>query len=190
MLGMEVKESVPMVAHVFCRGSNSRAKNDSDYIGLHDCVAADLISAATKVCPGGCLGLGGCVAACAFDAVRIVDGIAEIIEADCIACGKCIDACPRHIIRLVPKGEKVAVECTTRDKGAAVKKYCTVGCFTCQLCIKKCPEEAIALVDGVVVIDHETCTLCGTCIEVCKQDAILALEMQRETLQAVQEGEG
>jgi Na+-translocating ferredoxin:NAD+ oxidoreductase subunit B len=177
LLGMEVKKTVPVVAHVFCRGSNSRAVNNGLYLGLKDCVAADLVNAAVKVCPAGCLGYGSCVDACAFDAITIIDGIATILEDKCIACGKCIDACPRHLIRLVPKGGKVCVECHTQDRGGPVKKYCQVGCTTCQLCVKKCPEEAISLQDSRITIDFEKCTLCMTCVEVCPQHTIEAVAM-------------
>lgn len=176
ILGMEVKEAAPTTAHVFCRGDNDLAKADGEYIGIADCIAADLISGGEKVCPYGCLGLGSCVVACDFDAIVVTNGIALIKEDACVACGRCIDSCPRKIIQMVPKGAKVAIECNSRDKGAQVKKYCKVGCTTCQLCAKNCPEEAVSLVDGNMVIDHEKCTFQGACIEACPQGCILALE--------------
>ncbi len=182
LLGMEAVEAAPTVAHIFCKGSDSKAVNQGRYIGIADCVAADLVTSATKVCPAGCLGLGSCTRACAFDAIVTEDGIARIIEEKCVACKKCVDACPRHLIRMVPKGEKVAVECSTRDKGATVKKYCEVGCIACQKCVKECPEQAISLVNSVITIDHSKCTLCGSCIPVCPQSTILALELHGREL--------
>lgn len=172
MLGVMVKETFPMSAHVFCRGTSKDASSAGEYLGLQDCVAADLVLGATKVCPSGCLGMGSCLRACGFDAVTIQEGIATIDEDACVACGKCVEACPRDIIRMVPKGQKVCVECHTPEKGGPVKKYCIVGCITCNLCVKKCPEEAIELRNGRIVIDHQKCTLCGTCVEVCPQHTI------------------
>ena len=187
-LGMEVKEATPTVAHVFCKGTNSKAKQDGEYFGIQDCVAADLINAAPKSCPFGCMGLGSCVEACAFDAIHVVDGIAEVIEENCVACGACVKACTRGLISMIPQGPLVVVECRSKDKGAGVKRYCEVGCITCQLCVKKCPEKAIALTDGLIVIDPEKCTLCGTCIEVCPQNTILPAHFVPEKKEEPKEG--
>lgn len=176
ILGMSAKQAEPTVAHVFCQGDNDKAVNDGEYIGIQDCIAADLVSAGTKVCPYGCLGLGSCVRACAFDAIKIVNGLAVILEDKCIACGKCVGECPRHIIRMVAKGPKIAVECNSKDRGGPVKKYCSVGCITCLKCVKACPEEAISEVDGKVVIYHNKCTFHGVCVAECPQDCILPLE--------------
>jgi electron transport complex protein RnfB len=189
MLGMEAAQAEPVVAHVFCQGRDGVAINEGRYVGLQDCIAADMVTSATKVCPRGCLGLGSCLRACDFGAIVIEDGIARIIEEKCVACKKCVGACPRTIIRMVPSGEKVAVECNTRDKGATVKKYCQVGCIACQKCVKTCPEGAIALVGGVITIDHGQCTLCGSCIPVCPQVSILGLELHGRELPGAKEVE-
>lgn len=173
IMGMETVESVPMVAHIFCKGSNQQAINEGEYFGIQDCIAADLVNTGTKACPFGCLGLGSCVDACQFEAIVIKDGIAEILDDKCVSCGQCVKACPRGLIRMIPKGARVAVECSSKDKGAPVKKACKVGCITCQLCVKSCPEKAISLVNDVIVIDHALCKLCGICIEKCPQNCIL-----------------
>jgi RnfABCDGE-type electron transport complex B subunit len=172
ILGMEVGESTPTVAHVFCRGTDKEALNEGEYFGIRDCVAADLVDCGTKVCPFGCLGLGSCAVACQFDAIRMEDGVAVIIEAECVACGQCVKACPRGLISMIPQGKRVLVECRTRDKGAQVKKYCKVGCITCQLCVKACPEQAIRLEGDFIVVDESKCTLCGACIQKCPQRTI------------------
>ncbi len=175
ILGMEMGELTPTVAHVFCRGTDKQALDEGEYFGIRDCVAADLVDSGTKVCPFGCLGLGSCAVACQFDAIRMEDGVAVIIEKKCIACGQCVKACPRGLISMIPQGKRVLVECRTRDKGAQVKKYCKVGCITCQLCVKACPEQAIRLDGDFIVVDESTCTLCGACIEKCPQCTIQPL---------------
>ncbi len=189
LLGMEVAEKAPIVAHVYCKGSDSVAKSEGRYLGLQDCVAADLVTSATKVCPSGCLGLGSCVRVCDFDALALQDGIVHVLEENCVACVKCVATCPRTLIRMVPKGEKVAVECSTKDKGATVKKYCSLGCIACMKCVKTCPEEAISLVNGAVTVDHEKCVLCGDCIPVCPQSTILGLELHGRVLPGVAQAE-
>ncbi len=189
LLGMEVAEKAATAAHVFCKGSNSVALRQGRYLGLQDCVAADLVTSATKVCPSGCLGLGSCVKVCDFDAIVLDDGIVYILEDKCVACAKCVGTCPRSLIRMVPMGEKVAVECSTKDKGATVKKYCELGCIACNKCVKTCPEEAISLVKGAITIDHDKCVLCGDCIPVCPQGTILGLELHGRVLPGVAQAE-
>ncbi len=178
ILGMESKGTTPTVAHIFCKGTDSKALNEGAFYGIQDCTAADLVTAATKVCPYGCMGLGSCVTACTFDAIRIVDGVAEVIEEKCVACGACVKACPRNLIAMIPQGARVYCECRSKDRGAPVKKYCQVGCITCQLCVKACPTKAISLKDELIIIDQELCTRCGACIEKCPQHSILGAHFE------------
>ena len=56
--------------------------------------------------PFGCMGLGSCVKACAFDAIHIVDGVAKVDTDKCVACGKCVSTCPKKIINLVSEGSR------------------------------------------------------------------------------------
>lgn len=48
-----------------------------------------------------CKGCGACVPACTNDALRIVDGRAEVDDDNCILCGYCGAACPEFMIRVV-----------------------------------------------------------------------------------------
>lgn len=174
ILGMEAGETVPMTAHVRCKGSNTVAKREGAYLGIRDCLAADLVMGAEKVCPYGCLGLGNCERVCQFGAISMVDGLAVVDEGRCVSCRNCVAACPRGLISMLPAGERVVIDCISRDRGVPVKNYCTRGCYTCQICIKKCPEGAISLVNEVVVIDQAKCTRCGICVEACPQHTINA----------------
>ncbi len=54
-----------------------------------------------KIMANFCKGCGACVDACTNDALRVVDGKAEVIEENCILCGYCAAACPEFIIRVV-----------------------------------------------------------------------------------------
>jgi uncharacterized protein len=54
-----------------------------------------------KIMANFCKGCGACVEACTADALRVLEGRAEVDEASCILCGYCAAACPEFIIRVV-----------------------------------------------------------------------------------------
>ncbi|HOV17327.1 MAG TPA: 4Fe-4S binding protein, partial [Candidatus Cloacimonadota bacterium] len=45
-----------------------------------------------------CVGCGLCVKACAYDAIRVTDKLAEINIDKCVLCGACVQACPFEAI--------------------------------------------------------------------------------------------
>ena len=82
-------------------------------------------------------------------------------------CGACAKACPHLLIGMVPVKNHVAVRCSSRDKGAVVRKVCSAGCIGCMMCTKVCPTGAITVSDFLAAIDPEKCTNCGACAEKC-----------------------
>ena len=55
------------------------AGRDYEYTGNEDCAAMAFVpERRTEVRNYGCLGYGSCVKACPFDAIHIVDGIAQV----------------------------------------------------------------------------------------------------------------
>ena len=128
VLGVEVAEGERNVAHVKCNGG-CNAVDKAVYEGLQDCNAAMRVAGGPKACAFGCMGLGSCVKACAFDAIHIVDGVAKVDVDKCVACGKCVSTCPKKIIDLIPVSKKVHVNCVNKDKGPEVMKVCSNGCI-------------------------------------------------------------
>ena len=51
-------------------------------------------------------------------------------------------------------------------------KTCSFGCLGYGTCVKVCPFDAIHVVNGVAVVDPESCKACGKCIEVCPKHLI------------------
>lgn len=51
-------------------------------------------------------------------------------------------------------------------------KSCNSGCLGFGTCAKVCPFDAIRVVNGVAVVDKETCKACGKCIAVCPKHLI------------------
>lgn len=126
---------VAMVAAVQCRGGNEEAATRFIYQGILDCTAAQMIASGFKDCTYGCLGLGNCVKACPFDALRMTsNGLPEVDEDKCTACGLCVKVCPRNIMTLIPKTQRIFVGCVSRDRGKSVKVACKVGCIGCTRC--------------------------------------------------------
>jgi electron transfer flavoprotein alpha subunit len=52
-----------------------------------------------------CIGCGLCAANCSFDAIHVVDGVAEVNE-NCVLCGACVDVCETGALRIEGKDEE------------------------------------------------------------------------------------
>ncbi len=177
ILGKEVAAADPMVAVVRCNGTCENRPQTNDYDGATSCTIASSLYGGETGCSNGCLGLGECVDACAFNAMYMdkETGLPVIIEDNCVSCGACVDACPRSIIELRKKGPKsrrIFVSCVNTDKGAAAKKACSVACIACKKCQKICPFDAITVENNLAYIDYDKCKLCRKCVAECPTNAI------------------
>lgn len=162
------------VARVICKGTECNAKDKFKYEGVTDCRAAAMVDGGDKSCSYGCLGYGTCVQACPFDAIDLVDGIADINPDKCASCGKCFEVCPKSVIAWVPYNQKIVVDCNSNEVGKGVKLKCDVGCIGCKICVKACPFDAMEFEDGLAYINYEKCTNCGICAQKCPTGAITA----------------
>jgi Na+-translocating ferredoxin:NAD+ oxidoreductase RNF subunit RnfB len=173
ILGVEVGHFVRKVAFVKCAGSKEKAKEISLYEGVLDCRKATIVpGGGTKACKNGCLGFGSCVAACAFDAIYMENGVAKVDERLCTGCGACASVCPRNVITLIPATQDIRVMCNSTQKGVGVKNVCEAGCIGCGLCAKMCPSQAITMKDNLPVINPDLCTGCQVCAMKCPVGAI------------------
>ncbi len=167
VLGVEVEESVPVVAFVHCNGTCDHNKQKMQYEGLTSCAAAKMLYGGKGACTFGCLGCGDCAKVCDQGAICVENGIAHVDPRKCVGCGLCAKACPNRVISLVPATEQVVVACSNREKGAVARQKCSSGCIGCMKCQRNCPAEAITIVDNLAVVDYDKCTGCGTCVEGC-----------------------
>ncbi len=176
IMGVEAESSVKKVAFVACQGDCDKAKKDYDYYGIEDCRMMSFVpGGGPKSCNSGCLGFGTCTKVCPFDAIHVVNGVAVVDRDACKACGKCIEVCPKKLISLVPYDAKLAVACSSADKGPVTMKACEVGCIGCGICVKNCPAQAVTVADFHASIDREKCTGCGICADKCPKKAIVKL---------------
>lgn len=176
IMGVEAESSVKKVAFVACQGDCDKAKKDYDYYGIEDCRMMSFVpGGGPKSCNCGCLGFGTCTKVCPFDAIHVVNGVAVVDRDACKACGKCIEVCPKKLISLIPYDAKLAVACSSADKGPVTMKACEVGCIGCGICVKNCPAQAVTVADFHASIDQEKCTGCGICADKCPKKAIVKL---------------
>ncbi|MGL4791768.1 MAG: RnfABCDGE type electron transport complex subunit B [Anaerotignaceae bacterium] len=174
VMGVVAEEKEKEVAYVNCGGTCDLSVNKYKYFGMDDCgMASQLAGGGAKGCAFGCLGLGSCVKACAFDAIDIVDGVAVINDDKCVSCGKCVKACPKSIISIIPAAKKTRVACNSKDAGKVVNANCKVGCIACKLCVKACKFEAIKVENNIAIIDYSLCKDCGLCAMKCPKKVIV-----------------
>lgn len=159
-------------AAVACQGFGCNTSKKYEYQGVTTCAAASKMFAGPSACAYGCLGFGDCVAACQFDAIHIVNGVALVDQEKCTGCGACTKACPKSIISLIPDDVNPIVLCKNMDKGAQTRKVCSTGCIGCMKCTKVCPTSAITVSNNLASINQDLCIACMQCAEECPVHAI------------------
>lgn len=184
VLGTEAGSEEKQVAFVACNGTTDNAKQLYAYAGHVDsCVAAKALFGGAKQCSYGCISLGDCVAACKFDSIHVVNGVAVVNPNTCTSCGACVKACPQHLISLKPASEKVIVRCSNKDLGRAAMAVCKTSCIACHMCERTCQHDAVHVVDNCAIIDPAKCVGCGDCAAKCPKHAILDLALKNRVQQ-------
>ena len=87
LLGQDAGSMEKKMAFVMCNGTTDNASKLYEYEDIDSCKAAKQLFGGSKTCPYGCIGLGDCVQACEFDAIRIIDGVAVVGRDYCTSCG-------------------------------------------------------------------------------------------------------
>jgi formate dehydrogenase beta subunit len=98
VMGVDPGTAEALLSYNTCDGGE-RAHNKFHYMGIHSCQALSSLYGGQRECPIGCLGLGDCVRACAFDALEIGShGYPVVNEHKCVGCGACEKVCPKDIM--------------------------------------------------------------------------------------------
>jgi electron transport complex protein RnfB len=154
VLNLEVSDTGPQQRPiVHCRAHKDDRTMYAQYNGIETCLAANAL-ANVQACAFGCLGYGDCVAACKFDALHIIDGLATVDYAKCTGCTACSKACPRNLIEMVPFSQEnmMTVACRNKENGKVTRSVCKVGCIGCGICAKQ--SELFKVEDNLARLDY------------------------------------
>ncbi len=176
ILGIEAGETWPIRAIVHCSATADQRLGRTPYTGEKTCASANLVSD-IQGCIYGCLGYGDCEAACPYDAIHVIDGLARVDYEKCTGCRQCVLTCPRNIITVAPfkQNRILAVGCSNREQGPAVKEVCSVGCIGCKACVRP-SGGLISMKDGLPVIDYEAYspeTEVEASLEKCRMESLI-----------------
>ncbi|MCG8565568.1 MAG: RnfABCDGE type electron transport complex subunit B [Desulfobacterales bacterium] len=128
IMGVSVSDKEPEFAGAGCFYGTEDADLNYIYKGIKDCRAAAMLLGGMKVCRIGCLGLGTCVTACKFGALRIGEnGLPEVDQTKCTGCGACEKICPKNIIRLTSTTRRIMREYTLEECVTPCQQACPSG---------------------------------------------------------------
>lgn len=107
VMGLDPGTAEALLSYNTCTGGD-RAEDKYHYMGINSCQALASLSGGQPVCPVGCLGLGDCVRACVFDALKIgPHGYPVVDEIKCVGCGACEKVCPKDIMEIKTMSQKL-----------------------------------------------------------------------------------
>jgi len=124
VMGIDPGTAEALISYNTCTGGD-RADNKFYYMGVNSCQALASLSGGQRVCPVGCLGLGDCVKACAFDALKMgPHGYPVVNEMKCVGCGACEKVCPKDIMEIKTMSQKLLHLNQYNDRIAPCQQTC------------------------------------------------------------------
>ncbi len=107
IMGVDAGAAESLLSYNMCEGGN-RADDKYIYMGISSCKAMAAVFGGKRVCGVGCIGLGDCVKACQFNAVKLgANGYPVVDDDKCVGCGACQQACPKNIIKVTTLSEQL-----------------------------------------------------------------------------------
>lgn len=178
----DITELKERIAFVKCSGdfSNMELLSDHGYTSCAEAAEKASLDDYDDFCPYGCMGLGDCERACRYDAIKVVNGVAEVDTEKCVGCKDCTYVCPKDIIAIkLYKGSRV-IPCSAGSKAKAVHDDCVNSCTGCGACAANCPNGAIFMKGGKAVVDSEYCDNCHICEYVCQRNIVKRINVPED----------
>ncbi|MBU0463968.1 MAG: FAD-dependent oxidoreductase [Proteobacteria bacterium] len=124
IMGVDAGSAESLLSYNMCEGGN-RADDKYIYMGISSCKAMAAVFGGNRVCTVGCIGLGDCVKACQFNAVKLGANGHPVVDDDkCVGCGACQQACPKDIIKVTTLSEQLMKFNQTHDALAPCAQTC------------------------------------------------------------------
>jgi formate dehydrogenase beta subunit len=124
VMGMEVGLAEPLKSFNTCTGGN-RAENKFAYVGVNTCSAQAAMSGGQRVCSVGCLGLGDCVRACMFGALKMGPAGYPVVDREkCVGCGVCEQICPKGVMNVSTASQRILHFNRFDDRLAPCRQTC------------------------------------------------------------------
>jgi formate dehydrogenase beta subunit len=124
VMGVEVGLAESPKSFNPCSGGR-RADDKYIYLGVNSCRAQTALSGGQRACSVGCIGLGDCVKACQFGALKMgPEGYPVVVTEKCVGCGVCETVCPKYVMKVKTMSERLMHFNCYDDRLAPCRQTC------------------------------------------------------------------
>ena len=124
VMGVEVGLAEAPKSYNPCNGG-LRAADKFVYLGVNTCRAQATLSGGQRACSVGCIGLGDCIEACQFNALKMgSEGFPVVIAEKCVGCGACETVCPKFVMKVKTMSERLMHFNCNDDRLAPCRQTC------------------------------------------------------------------
>jgi NADPH-dependent glutamate synthase beta subunit-like oxidoreductase len=124
VMGVEVGLAESPKSYNSCSGG-LRAPDKFVYLGVNSCRAQATLSGGHRQCSVGCIGLGDCIVACQFNALKMgPEGYPVVVEENCVGCGACETVCPKYVMKVNTMSERLMHFNCNDDRLAPCRQTC------------------------------------------------------------------
>jgi formate dehydrogenase beta subunit len=124
IMGVEVGLAESPKSYNPCSGG-LRAADKFVYLGVNSCRAQAMLSGGQRACSVGCIGLGDCIKACQFGALKMgPEGYPVVVTEKCVGCGACETVCPKYVMKVKTMSERLMHFNSHGDRLAPCRQTC------------------------------------------------------------------
>jgi NADPH-dependent glutamate synthase beta subunit-like oxidoreductase len=124
VMGVEVGLAESPKSFNTCQGG-LRAADKFVYLGINTCRAQAALLGGRRVCAVGCIGLGDCIDACQFGAIKMgPEGYPVVDKEKCVGCGACEKVCPKYVMKVKTMSERLMHFNCIDDRLAPCRQTC------------------------------------------------------------------